>query len=239
VPLALKRFTIHRAPNVLTLVLKRFEYVHSHGGKLVKTVAFPEVLDLSRFMSRPDPTAVYRLHGVLVHSGHSTHGGHYYSFVRGATGVWHCMDDSSVTQVSMHTVLQQKAYLLFYSRITDVPRPAAAAAAAPSAAAVAAPVDRAAEEAQPRIAKRVHAAPEPIAVLPAAVRPTPRGLHGPFRDAAAPAVAPPIPEAVAAAAAADVTRIRHAHSRSVRVPVFREEPLDLVRSAAPLCLTHC
>jgi ubiquitin carboxyl-terminal hydrolase 36/42 len=43
--------------------------------------------------------SVYRLHGVLVHSGLSATSGHYYSFVRDglqpANG-WHCANDSSM-----------------------------------------------------------------------------------------------------------------------------------------------
>lgn len=38
----------------------------------------------------------YALFGVLVHAGWSTHSGHYYAFVKTATGIWHAMDDSRV-----------------------------------------------------------------------------------------------------------------------------------------------
>lgn len=62
---------------------------------------------------------LYGLYGVLVHSGKSLHNGHYYCFVRGPNNVWHLMDDSAVRPVSEATVLDQKAYMLFYLRMPD------------------------------------------------------------------------------------------------------------------------
>ncbi|KAF9596073.1 hypothetical protein IFM89_007126 [Coptis chinensis] len=58
----------------------------------------------------------YTLYGVLVHAGYSTHSGHYYCFVRTSTGTWYALDDNEVFQVSEKTVLEQKAYMLFYVR---------------------------------------------------------------------------------------------------------------------------
>ena len=113
---ASKRFTVDVAPQVLTVQLKRFEY-GAYGGKLGKQVAFEMTLDLSPFMSAPPPAkCLYSLCGVLVHSGRSTHSGHYFSFVRAPAGGWYCMDDSHVRPVAESTVLAQQAYLLFYVR---------------------------------------------------------------------------------------------------------------------------
>lgn len=70
---------------------------------------------------------LYSLYGVLVHSGKSLHNGHYYCFVRGPNNVWHLMDDSSVRPVSEATVLDQKAYMLFYLRVPDTTRGAGSA----------------------------------------------------------------------------------------------------------------
>lgn len=67
---------------------------------------------------------LYGLYGVLVHSGKSLHNGHYYCFVRGPNNFWYLMDDSSVRQVSEDTVLDQKAYMLFYLRMSDPGRAA-------------------------------------------------------------------------------------------------------------------
>ncbi|KAJ3105686.1 Ubiquitin carboxyl-terminal hydrolase 36 [Phlyctochytrium planicorne] len=62
---------------------------------------------------------MYYLSGVLVHAGSSVNSGHYYAFVRGASGLWHCMDDEDVKEVSLATVLRQKAYILFYTAATS------------------------------------------------------------------------------------------------------------------------
>ncbi|CBI29600.3 unnamed protein product, partial [Vitis vinifera] len=51
---------------------------------------------------------------VLVHASWSTHSGDYHCFVRTSTGMWYSLDDSRVVQVSERTVLDQKAYMLFY-----------------------------------------------------------------------------------------------------------------------------
>lgn len=48
---------------------------------------------------RPAVPALYDLYAVLVHSGHSVHSGHYYSYVRAPNGIWHICDDTHVAQV--------------------------------------------------------------------------------------------------------------------------------------------
>ena len=64
-------------------------------------VDFEIELDLAPFMSNrrggPQP---YSLYGVLVHSGHSVHSGHYFAFVKAPNGLWHQLDDNHVSQVS-------------------------------------------------------------------------------------------------------------------------------------------
>ena len=71
------------------------------------------------------PGAMYSLCGVVVHSGHSSHSGHYVAFVRGSNQAWYEMDDEEVRQVKRNTVLKQQAYILFYARETG-DEPAAA-----------------------------------------------------------------------------------------------------------------
>ncbi len=63
-------------------------------------VDFHTELDLGPFMSnRRGPPQPYSLYGVLVHSGHSVHSGHYYAFVKAPNGLWHQLDDNHVSQV--------------------------------------------------------------------------------------------------------------------------------------------
>jgi ubiquitin carboxyl-terminal hydrolase 36/42 len=104
---AAKRLSVHRAPPVLTIHLKRFQFVQMFGGaKINKPIAFPETLDMSPYMSFPkaarrDGTHIYKLYAVLVHSGSSTDCGHYYSFVRAPNDAWFRCDDSSVHSIDI------------------------------------------------------------------------------------------------------------------------------------------
>ena len=70
----------------------------AHGSKVTRHISFSERLDLRPFMSVPRaPPVWYRLYAVLVHNGPTTKSGHYYCYVRGPAGTWHCMNDSSVS----------------------------------------------------------------------------------------------------------------------------------------------
>lgn len=124
---ASKQMLLDQLPPVITFHLKRFSAsgVSCHPvlsfGKLNKHVDFPCELDMSSYcttLNSPRNTK-YRLYGVLVHEGHSTHSGHYYAFIRASNSMWYCMNDESVTQVSINTVLKQKAYILFYQQIVS------------------------------------------------------------------------------------------------------------------------
>ncbi|KAK2529665.1 hypothetical protein Q9233_006832 [Columba guinea] len=112
---ATKRFTIHRAPKVLTLALKRF--ADFTGGKITKDVGYPELLNIRPYMSQTsgDPV-MYGLYAVLVHSGYSSHAGHYYCYVKASDGQWYQMNDNVVRPSNIKVVLNQQAYVLFYLR---------------------------------------------------------------------------------------------------------------------------
>ncbi|KAK7329937.1 hypothetical protein VNO77_24119 [Canavalia gladiata] len=113
---ALKQLTVHKAPYVLTIHLKRF-HAHDPGQKIKKKVQFGCALDLKPFVSGSyDGDVKYSLYGVLVHSGSSTHSGHYYCYVRTANNIWYTLDDNRVNHVSEREVLNQQAYMLFYVR---------------------------------------------------------------------------------------------------------------------------
>ncbi|KAL7134528.1 hypothetical protein ABFS83_11G032100 [Erythranthe nasuta] len=113
---ALKQLTVHKAPHVLAVHLKRFS-AHSPGQKIDKKIAFGPTLDLKPFVTGThDGDLNYTLYGVLVHAGWSTRSGHYYCFVRTSSGMWYNLDDNQVYQVNERKVLEQKAYMLFYVR---------------------------------------------------------------------------------------------------------------------------
>ncbi|ETM54504.1 hypothetical protein L914_02169, partial [Phytophthora nicotianae] len=114
-----KGLSIAECPNVLMIQLKRFDLMF---GKIKRHIEFPRSLDIGSGMSkncedRRRGRTKYELHAVLVHAGFSTDCGHYYAFVKGSSGQWYEMNDDSVRWVSLDTVLQQKAYMLFYSRV--------------------------------------------------------------------------------------------------------------------------
>ncbi|XP_068662504.1 ubiquitin carboxyl-terminal hydrolase 23-like isoform X2 [Aristolochia californica] len=120
---ALKQLTVHKAPMILTIHLKRFGS-HNPGHKIDKKIEFAPYLDLKPFVSDPhEGDYKYHLYGVLVHAGWSTHSGHYYCFVCTSSGLWYSLDDNRVVQVSEKRVLEQQAYMLFYTRDRRNPAP--------------------------------------------------------------------------------------------------------------------
>ncbi|XP_022158147.1 ubiquitin carboxyl-terminal hydrolase 23 isoform X2 [Momordica charantia] len=114
---ALKQFTVHKAPYVLTIHLKRFQS-YNLEEKIHKKIQFGPTLDLKPFVSGSyaDGDLKYTLYGVLVHHGGSTRSGHYYCYVRTSSGMWYALDDNRVSHVGDRTVFEQQAYMLFYVR---------------------------------------------------------------------------------------------------------------------------
>lgn len=111
-----KALGVLRAPAVLTVHLKRFNMTSwGEMSKLNKYVEFPTSLDISStLVPGSESSSLYELYAVLVHEGQTCNSGHYHAFVKASNGVWYSMNDSSVTQVSLATVLKQRAYMLFY-----------------------------------------------------------------------------------------------------------------------------
>lgn len=78
---ASKQMTIHDAPNVLVLHLKRFSFGNMFG-KVTKHIAFSPSLQLKTQNEKGHATIPYELTGIIVHHGHSTHSGHYIAYVK-------------------------------------------------------------------------------------------------------------------------------------------------------------
>ncbi|GMQ02673.1 hypothetical protein CsSME_00048786 [Camellia sinensis var. sinensis] len=115
--MAWKRLTVRRAPNILTIALKRFQ--SGRFGKLNKRVTFPETLDLSPYMSEVgDGNDVYKLYAVVVHVDmlNASFFGHYICYTKDFCGKWYRIDDCKVMRVDLEEVLSQGAYMLLYSR---------------------------------------------------------------------------------------------------------------------------
>ena len=99
-------------PPVLHLQLKRFEYDVQRDAmvKINDRHEFPFEIDLDEFLDasadRSKPW-VYKLHGVLVHSG-DLHGGHYFALIKPDRETrWLKFDDDRVTPVTDREVLEE------------------------------------------------------------------------------------------------------------------------------------
>jgi ubiquitin carboxyl-terminal hydrolase 7 len=99
-------------PPVLHLQLKRFEYDFQRDAmmKVNDRYEFPEVWDASPYLSdgadRSEP-CIYRLHGVLVHSG-DLNAGHYYAFLKPTKdGDYYKFDDDRVTRATKREALEE------------------------------------------------------------------------------------------------------------------------------------
>ncbi|NWZ85182.1 UBP42 hydrolase, partial [Poecile atricapillus] len=110
-----KMVTVHHEPRILTVCLGRADDQTSR--KLSQVVEYPEYLDLRPYMSDPAGEPVlYSLYAVVVHSGHTCLGGHFFCYTKASNEQWYKMNDVSVESCGIQTVLGQQAYLLFYAR---------------------------------------------------------------------------------------------------------------------------
>ncbi|KAI3703938.1 hypothetical protein L1987_74134 [Smallanthus sonchifolius] len=119
---AQKQLAIQEAPNILTIVLKRFQ--EGSYGKINKCITFPDMLDMIPFMTGTDDVPpLYMLYGVVVHldTMNASFSGHYISYVKDLQGNWFRIDDTQVQPVSLSHVMSEGAYILFYMRSS--PRP--------------------------------------------------------------------------------------------------------------------
>lgn len=119
---ARKQLIVHEAPNILTIVLKRFQT--GKYGKINKCVTFPEMLDMIPYMTgSSDSPPLYMLYAVVVHldTFNASFSGHYISYVKDFQGSWFRIDDTEVQSVPLTQVMSEGAYMLFYSR--SFPRP--------------------------------------------------------------------------------------------------------------------
>ncbi|XP_012982372.1 ubiquitin carboxyl-terminal hydrolase 17-like protein A [Mesocricetus auratus] len=116
---ASKTLIVKDAPQVLLLVLNRFE--EFTGDKKDREVSYSEFLDFQPYVSQsPRDPLLYVLYAVLVHDGMTCHSGHYFCYVRAGNGHWYKMNDSSVTRCDMKSVLSEPAYVLFYVQQTEL-----------------------------------------------------------------------------------------------------------------------
>ncbi|KAG8907014.1 hypothetical protein FRB99_005534 [Tulasnella sp. 403] len=107
-----KQFTIHKAPTIFTIHLKRFTV---SGRKVNKLIEYSPRLDLSQYVSEGEFGPTYELYGVISHSGSGPHHGHYTAHVKAPSGKWHEMNDEDVGPGTTNAPLGMRdAYVLFY-----------------------------------------------------------------------------------------------------------------------------
>jgi ubiquitin carboxyl-terminal hydrolase 7 len=93
-------------PSVLHLQLKRFEYDFQRDTmmKINDRFEFPETWDAAPYLSEEADKSepyIYKLHGVLVHSG-DLHAGHYFAFIKPTKdGHFYRFDDDRVTRSTL------------------------------------------------------------------------------------------------------------------------------------------
>lgn len=108
-----KQFTVHDAPMVLTVHLKRFSPM---GRKIPHPVRYDEKISLQSVMSEGKHGPTYTLFGVISHAGGGPSSGHYYAHIKDANGQWYEMNDDSVSRQSGPPLGMKNAYILFYLR---------------------------------------------------------------------------------------------------------------------------
>jgi ubiquitin C-terminal hydrolase len=118
-----KRLSFWSLPNVLIVVLKRFE-MNAYGRvrKIQVPVDVPcNRADFSKHVHGYNPKSyVYDLFGVCNHHGGSPMGGHYTATIRNANGGWYACNDTAVKEVplaSSDSIVSNLPYCLFYRKI--------------------------------------------------------------------------------------------------------------------------
>lgn len=110
-----KKLNFFSFPDVLIIDLKRFTNM---GRKNQVMVEFPlDDLDLQKYvLYQTTKSNTYELFGVCNHTG-STMGGHYFAYIKTASGKWYEFNDTHVTEmIKIEKIVSPKAYCLFYRR---------------------------------------------------------------------------------------------------------------------------
>ena len=118
-----KRLSFWSLPNVLIIVLKRFEMnSRGHVRKIQAPVEVPcDRVDFSKYVHGYNAKSyVYDLFGVCNHHGASPMGGHYTATIRNANGRWYACNDTLVKEVPLASnvpIVSNLPYCLFYRKI--------------------------------------------------------------------------------------------------------------------------
>ncbi|KAL6928829.1 hypothetical protein ACO0SA_002159 [Hanseniaspora valbyensis] len=104
---AKKGVIFKKLPTILFIQLKRFEYNFALDklAKINDCYEFSDTLDLTKYLELPTGDEIYKLHGVLVHSG-DLDTGHYYAILK-PKDTWMCFDDDKVWRVGEEEVFEE------------------------------------------------------------------------------------------------------------------------------------
>jgi len=111
----IKNIRFWSLPNVLCIVLKRF---NNNASKKKNLVKFPvtDDLDLNKYCIGYEKTKYkYSLYGVGNHIG-SSNGGHNTAFVKNINNDWYFFNDLVVKKVNASQIITPMAYCLFFRR---------------------------------------------------------------------------------------------------------------------------
>jgi hypothetical protein len=107
-----------QGPNILIIQLLRFQQRGADQVKLHTPINYPIEFDLSRMPGANNAIGIYRLKGVVHHSGESVRGGHFTAEVRHLMdGEWLLANDRDVHEIeapSQHN--SASVYILLYDR---------------------------------------------------------------------------------------------------------------------------
>lgn len=118
-----KRMSFWSLPNVLIVVLKRFEMnARGYVRKIQVPVDVPcNRADFSKYVHGYNPASyVYDLFGVCNHHGGSAMGGHYTATIKNANGKWYACNDTLVKEVPLDSnasIVSNLPYCLFYRKV--------------------------------------------------------------------------------------------------------------------------
>ena len=117
-----KRLSFWSLPNVLIIVLKRFEMnARGHARKIQVPIEAPcDRADFSKYVHGYNRESyVYELFGVCNHHGGSAMGGHYTATIRNANGKWYGCNDTIVREVPLASasIVSNLSYCLFYRKV--------------------------------------------------------------------------------------------------------------------------
>ena len=124
-----RRVSVVTPPECLIITLLRFKYdtATQRRVKIMTGLEYPQYLNLpvGEAGSPGEHEECYKLYGVVVHSGYTSDGGHYYTWVRSSENHWRILNDSSVDEnqdwsqfvgrTSQNS--SQTPYLLLFTRL--------------------------------------------------------------------------------------------------------------------------